>query len=37
VVYVLVAFPLAILEVIVAFTLWSLAIAFLSVPIWFAW
>jgi len=36
VVYVLVAFPLAVLEAVVAFTLWSLAITFLSVPIWFA-
>jgi signal transduction histidine kinase len=36
VVYVVVAFPLAVLEAAVAFTLWLLAIVFLSVPIWFA-
>ncbi|HET7495491.1 MAG TPA: sensor domain-containing protein [Candidatus Limnocylindrales bacterium] len=34
VVYVLVAFPLAVLEAVVAVTLWALALAFLSVPIW---
>ncbi|HEX6868951.1 MAG TPA: sensor domain-containing protein [Candidatus Limnocylindrales bacterium] len=34
VVYVLVAFPLAILEAVAAFTLWVVALTFLSVPIW---
>ena len=35
VVYVLIAFPLAVLEFAVMFALWSLALALLSVPIWF--
>ena len=34
VVYVFVAFPLALLEAVVAFTLWAVALTFLSVPIW---
>ena len=32
--YVLIAFPLAVLEAVVAFTLWVVALAFLSVPVW---
>ena len=36
VVYVLVAFPLAILEFVVALSLWALAIGLLSMPVWVA-
>ena len=36
VIYVFVAFPLVVLEAVVAIVLWSTAIAFLSVPLWYA-
>jgi signal transduction histidine kinase len=35
VVYVLVAFPLAILEAVVMFVLWTLAVTLLAVPLWY--
>ena len=36
VVYVLVAFPLAVLELVVAIALWSTSLVLLSVPLWYA-